>query len=282
MRKYLEVLFLSSVMTILVTRFFLHLTGYPQVGGEGLHIAHMLWGGLLMLAAIILLLLFRLTVFLHLASLVGGIGFGLFIDELGKFITSDNNYFFEPTAAILYILFVLLFFVFRFLGKFSPQKADVLAARTEALVRQRFAVVERMSASIHGFVSVLFHHPWFSGGVMVFFIVYSLFQLYRSADVLMLFFRLNDFSLHYMEIGQFVSAVLSAGIVVFGIIVLRFSRLFAFQLFQDAVYVSMLLTQFFDFYNNQFEALILLVLNLIVFVVLQYGIGHERQLAAHA
>src|SRR6266700_1939997 len=105
--RLLETFFIASVTSILVIRTFLASTGYPQLGGHGLHIAHLLWGGLLVLLAFI---------GRHIqssAALLGGIGFGTFIDELGKFITSDNNYFFQPAIPLIYIIFVLLFLSFR-------------------------------------------------------------------------------------------------------------------------------------------------------------------------
>lgn len=113
----LELFFIASVVTVLITRFYLYVTDYPEIGGRTLHIAHMLPGGLLMLAAIVILfgvLGHRAQV---VASVLGGVGFGLFIDELGKFITQDNNYFFQPTIAIIYSFFIGLFFLTRLLSR---------------------------------------------------------------------------------------------------------------------------------------------------------------------
>ncbi len=110
---HLENFLVAAVAAVLGIRVYLELSGYPQLGGHGLHIAHMLWGGLLMLVAVVVLLAFLGRRIQHLAAIVAGIGFGTFIDELGKFITSDNNYFFQPTIALIYALFVLLFLGFR-------------------------------------------------------------------------------------------------------------------------------------------------------------------------
>lgn len=105
----LDVFLVTAVATILIIRTQLWLTNYPQLGGGNLHIAHLLWGGMFMLIAIIMMLAFITRWTRHAAALLAGVGFGFFIDELGKFITSDNNYFFQPTAALIYVTFILLY-----------------------------------------------------------------------------------------------------------------------------------------------------------------------------
>lgn len=130
----LENFLISSITTVLVIRFFLFLTDYPQIGGNGLHIAHMLWGGLLMFISIVVLLVFLNRPSYTFASILGGIGFGTFIDELGKFITSENNYFFQPAIAIIYIVFVVLYLFIRIIdGKKVYSKREYLINAIEMI-----------------------------------------------------------------------------------------------------------------------------------------------------
>lgn len=113
LKRLLETFLVSAAASFLGIRLYLALTGYPQIGGHGLHIAHVLWGGLLMLVALVLLIAFLGGHVRLAAAVIGGIGFGAFIDELGKFITSDVNYFFQPAIALIYAIFVILFLVFQ-------------------------------------------------------------------------------------------------------------------------------------------------------------------------
>jgi hypothetical protein len=113
----LEWFLISAITMILVIRTQLWLTNYPQLGGGGLHIAHLLYGGIFMLIAIWVGLIYLNRGGRSASAIIGGIGFGFFIDELGKFITSDNNYFYKPAAGIIYIVFIILFLVIRELSR---------------------------------------------------------------------------------------------------------------------------------------------------------------------
>ena len=114
---FIEEFIISSLLAILGIRAFLKIANYPQLGLQGLHISHMLWGGLLMCVALILLLSILNNDIKRIAAVIGGLGFGTFIDELGKFITSDNNYFYQPTFALIYIFFILLYISMQFIER---------------------------------------------------------------------------------------------------------------------------------------------------------------------
>ncbi len=127
----LEWFLVAAISTILVIRTQLWLTNYPELGGNGLHIAHLLWGGLFMVISIWISLIYLNRWSRHVLAILGGIGFGFFIDELGKFITQDNNYFFKPAAGIIYLIFVTMFLAIRELSK--RQSLDPRTALANAL-----------------------------------------------------------------------------------------------------------------------------------------------------
>lgn len=108
-----EVFLATAIATVLVVRAALAASGYPQVGGGGLHVAHVLYGGLLMGVAIVMVQIVPGSRARMQSAFIGGIGFGLFIDEIGKFLTKNVNYFFRPAVAIIYAIFVIFYVVVR-------------------------------------------------------------------------------------------------------------------------------------------------------------------------
>lgn len=134
--RRLDLMLVAAVTSVLVIRFYLVVTGYPTIGGESLHIAHMLWGGLLMAAALALGTSFLGRHPRQWAAFLGGLGFGAFIDEIGKFLTHDNDYFYEPAVSLIYVAMVLLY-----LGGRSLHR-ERLATRADYLANAMVDVLE--------------------------------------------------------------------------------------------------------------------------------------------
>lgn len=115
--ELVELFLVAAVGAALALRWLLALAGYPPPDGAGdgdsLNLARLLWGGLLMLIAMLLLFTALGRAAQRLAAIIGGIGFGALVDELGRFITADPNYFYQPAIGFGYLIFISLFLSLR-------------------------------------------------------------------------------------------------------------------------------------------------------------------------
>jgi hypothetical protein len=293
----LERFLITSVTTVLVIRLYLALTGYPKLGGGGLHIAHVLWGGLGMLIALVLSLTFLGRRAQSTVALLGGIGFGAFIDELGKFLTSDTNYFFQPTIAIIYFIFIILHLSFQILESLRSVSVQERVAnalnilKDEALynlherdkkeilltLRENDAqnyqlnlladAVERMPTIPDAPPSLLqrLAHK-FAPAIVVIIICYTLFSILFGFANLVVGSEAPD----VVKIGWLTSSFLSSIMIVIGIVFLKKKLFVAHIWFKRAILGSTFLTQVFLLYTQPMGALVILLGNLILLAVLNY------------
>lgn len=135
--RYMLISLLSFIATVSVVRTFLALTGYPKIGSGALHIAHVLWGGLILYTAAILPLIY-INPRLHiLGAVLSGVGAGLFIDEVGKFITSQYDYFFPAAAPIMYVFFLLVVILVIMIRRPEPRDGRAELVLALEIVREQ-------------------------------------------------------------------------------------------------------------------------------------------------
>lgn len=314
MGPLLDLFLISAVSCLLGIRLFLKLTGYPQLGNSSLHIAHMLWGGLGMLLAIILFIALPVRTATQFAAFIGGLGFGAFIDELGKFITADNDYFFQPVIAIIYLIFVGLFFLFHWLGTvrnlteqtalvnaFDYAKEAVLrnmdaGERDEALyllsrADQRDPLVVSLTETLRAYTDLVQPLPspvakvkgWLNRRYAsllrrrVFKVVMvGWFVVVAMADLIVFVpVLLAGEAITFATLGLALSGALSGALVAVGVIRWHRSHLHAYRWFERAVLVAIFFGCFFSFYQDQLGALWNLLLLLITWATIRYIIGQE-------
>lgn len=368
----METFLVSAVAAVLLIRGYLRLAGYPQIGGSGLHIAHVVWGGLLLLVSVTVLLSFVSRLAREIAAILGGLGFGTFVDEVGKFLTQQNDYFFRPAIAIIYVVFVLLYIAGKVLTKarrlsqreclaqvmeianhgvhdgLYPQDLDhalSLLARCDSMdpmvqnLKTMLADMDVATKNEPGILTRLrgvprflyrraIRQPWFVRAVVGLFLLQAVTTLAENVArvrwslglVLWLaggllvawcaaFFRkgqglrvtivmaagfigvaflttwaavmeVRQGPWSYVEVGSILFPSVSSALVVIGIGLLPHSRLAAYQMFQRAILITILLTQVYAFYEHQLIALSGLLINILILLALRYMINQEQDRAA--
>jgi hypothetical protein len=311
----LQVFLVSAVVAVLVTRLYLELTGFPRIGGGGLHIAHLLWGGLLMLVALVLLLALLGKRAKRWAAILGGLGFGLFVDELGKFVTDDNNYFFKPAIALIYVLFVGLFLVFRAIERRSLSSDELLvnaadmlrevimggATRAEVVRARRLLgrsgvdgpVADGLRDAIESAsrapervspIATAATFAWRTYDRLLawpwfaraIWVVFVAQAVVSLITAIALGWTTMRTDAPPLQLASLIASTISLGFVLIGVVRLPRSRLDAYRWFERGVLVSIFLTQVIIFWQAQLPALGGLVWDLVLLTVLRFLAKQEE------
>jgi hypothetical protein len=247
-------------------------------------------------------------------AFIGGCGFGWFIDELGKFITRDVNYFFQPTIALIYMTFIAMYVAFRgierrdltadeavlnglealkaaAIGELSEPRrraalalldetaaTSPLAANTRALLTNEAGLPDPNPGRFARWGSAVRH--WYLGlAQRPWFsrLVTWWFVVVGSGQlVVALLLALEDDQIKgFAEWATIVSSAVSGALIVVGVVRLRRHRLSAYRWFERGMLVQIFVTQVFEFAKQQLAGVAGLVLNILIWVALRAMIRAE-------
>jgi hypothetical protein len=313
--RNLDLFFTFAVAGVLGNRIFLVITGYPQLGNGTLHISHAIWGGVMMLVAIVVAVSSLAPGVRAFVAVLGGAGFGWFVDELGKYITRDVNYFFKPTLALIYAIFVAMYFAFRSIRRPRNRPEDVMLNAIEAMrqgilgrldeprraealtlldtVRVEHQPTSRLQEVLIELETVPPRNPglW----VRVFrtsrsllerwtrrrsfaFVFGAIFVLLATSDAAEVLEQAIDGpGVHSVsEWSITVTCVISFVLAVIGFLAMARSRWIGYRWLEASILVSILITQVFLFHEAQIEATIDLVITLTFWMLLRAAMSVER------
>jgi len=255
-----------AVIGLLGTRLFLQITGYPQLGSGGWHIGHALTGGMVMTIGMIIDLIFYGESIKKITSGIFGLGLGLFIDEMGKYLSRDNNYFFQPAIMLMYIFFIILFLIYKYLERKEVKKKSIIDMRAQwgwekriwnGIRRVAYQKVFRRKIVIYSLLAVAVWHVMSGIG---------------DAIYLVGTFK-NDRDINMFTIKSFTELMVA---LMFGIgiyMVSRKKQKSGLLFFRYGLLVNIFLASVFKFYFEQFSA----VAGVGFSVAIYYGLDRMRE-----
>jgi hypothetical protein len=312
----LDIFLVCAIASVIGNRVFLIITGYPQLGDSTLHISHAIWGALMMAIAIVIALSFLPPFTRGFVAFLGGAGFGWFIDELGKFITRDVDYLYEPTIALIYIVFVAMYFAFRSIQgrSYGPDEAvlnaleavksasigrldetrrrsalalldesgaaGAIAEKVETLLRDVPALPPHVPGPIERFGNA--YRRWYTQATQrrgYAKLISTLLVILAIAKVLGVVALASDGRgiRGFSEWASLISEMVSAAFLVVGVLVLPRNRLDAYLWFDRGMLVTILITQIFVFGQEQLAGVLDLAFSIVIWVMVRGAIRAERE-----
>ncbi|MFA5828769.1 MAG: hypothetical protein WC841_05445 [Candidatus Shapirobacteria bacterium] len=255
-----------AMVGLLGTRLYLEIMGYPQIGKGDWHVAHALIGGLVMTAGMMIDLVFYGTRTKKIAAGVFGLGMGWFIDEVGKYLSRDNNYFFQPAIVVIYAFFVILFLIYKYLEK--RETRDGVSENKEMGIS--------WEAKWWRQVRKITYHKIFRRKIVIniLFLIAVGYVVAGAGDAVFLWgtFR-NDRDISMFTFKSITDLIIA---VVFGIgiyMVSRKKRRRGINFFRYGLLVNIFLSSIFNLYFEQFSA----VIGLGFSVAIYYGLDKMRR-----
>jgi len=258
-----------AVGTVLTTRLWLEINEYKSIAFGEWHIAHVLFGGILMLAAILTTIVWEGVKAQQMAIILSGIGWGWFVDEIGKFITRDNDYFFRPAIIFIYVSFILLFLLYRRLAKGEKDKGiglKIIKLATKIVdVTYTKMLKKKLTLILLGLYSIYFSIDklWdavrilASGEKMA-----VITRFYRDYDF---FSRTDTYMIGFMLGFDLLMAII---FLTGWYWMAKRKRMRAIEYFQYGLLVNILLGSIFKFYFEQFSAVFGLAVNIVIWRLL--------------
>jgi hypothetical protein len=316
----LDTFLVCAATAVVLNRTVLIILGYPQIGSRspgGVHISHSIYGGIMMLIAIFAVISFLAPSTRWFVAVLGGLGFGWYVDELGKYV-SNAGYLYLPALALIYVTFVILFLVARALARRSYGPDDAVAnaleslksaavgalddvQRREALRRFDAAAPEgELAADIRELLSNVPASPprppglWRRLQVRIraryvawshrrsFWVVLEVFFFLLAASTLGGAIGLSVDGPGITQPSERVAtyaSVVAGVLVVIGIVRMRRSRLEALRWFDRALLIWILIVQVYIFRQMQFAGVLGLAIDLFIWAMVRSAIAVEERRA---
>jgi hypothetical protein len=267
----LEWFLLSAVTMILIIRTQLWLTHYPQLGGNGLHIAHLLWGGLFMVISIWFGLIYLNRWSRAVLAILGGIGFGFFIDEYRQEEA-------ERAGRLLDM----------------ADQSDPMVGRAREMFREAGVApsrppswLSRFAGRVHKWIKSLTTRPHFEGAVIAVVLLWGLATLSSAIALDLDLGGIQDSQGSDVDQGvigslESLSALVSVILIGYGAWAMARGRhALAYRYFGRALLVSILVTRVFIFIESQFAAVFGLAVDLILYAAISEIASQDEERGFH-